>query len=119
VPTIGRILLVILGVLGVLVGLVLIVRPGESVLTFVWVLGFWWTLSGVLQIARGITDSEGRAWNLCWGALGLIAGIIILASPDIGLVTLVWIVSIGLIFQGSLEIAAAFAARKLHKEGVL
>ena len=33
--------------------------------------------------------------------------------------TLVCIVSIGLIIQGSMEIAAAFAARKLHKEGVL
>ena len=80
-PVVGRVLLIFLGVLGVLAGLLLIDRPGESVLTFVWVLGFWWVLPGVLQIARGIVKSEGRAWNLIIGLLGLVAGTIILASP--------------------------------------
>jgi len=88
------------------------------VLTVVWVLGFWWTLSGVLQLVRGIAEAEGRGWNIAWGLLGIAAGVIILAQPGIGLVTLVWIVGIGLIVQGAIEIAAAFGLRALKKEGV-
>ena len=117
-PTFARILGVIVGLIGVLTGLVLLVRPGESVVTAALVLGFWWTLSGVMQLARGIAMSEGRVWNLVMGVIGLIAGIIILAQPGIGLVTLVWIVGLGLIFQGMVEIAAGFGIRRLHKEGL-
>jgi uncharacterized membrane protein HdeD (DUF308 family) len=117
-PTFARILGVIVGLIGVLTGLVLLVRPGESVVTAALVLGFWWTLSGVMQLARGIAMSDGRVWNLVMGVIGLIAGIIILAQPGIGLVTLVWIVGLGLIFQGMVEIAAGFGIRRLHKEGL-
>lgn len=112
----ARIFGVIVGLLGVFAGLVLLVRPGESVLTAAWALGFWWTLSGVMQLARGIAESEGRVWNILLGFLGLAAGIIILAQPGIGVITLVYIVGIGLIFQGMLEIAAAMTIRRLRKE---
>jgi uncharacterized membrane protein HdeD (DUF308 family) len=117
-PTFARILGVIVGLIAVLTGLILLVRPGESVVTAALVLGFWWTLSGVMQIVRGIAMSEGRTWNLVLGAIGLIAGIIILAQPEIGLVTLVWIVGFGLLFQGMVEIAAGWGVRRLHKEGL-
>ena len=117
-PTFARILGVIVGIIAVLTGLILLVRPGESVVTAALVLGFWWVLTGVMQIVRGIAISEGRTWNLVLGAIGLIAGIIILAQPEIGLVTLVWIVGFGLIFQGIVEIAAGWGIRRLHKEGI-
>jgi uncharacterized membrane protein HdeD (DUF308 family) len=116
-PTFGRVLGAILGLLGVLTGLILLVRPGQSVLTAAWVLGFWWALSGVMQLARGIGEPEGRAWNILLGVLGLIAGIVILGQPSIGLVTLVWIVGIALILQGAMEIAGGLAIRRLRKEG--
>ena len=114
--TVLRVLGVILGLFTALAGLILLVRPGASVLTAAWVLGFWWTLVGILQLARGVVVAEGRVWNILWGLLGLAAGIIILAQPDIGLVTLVWIVGIGLIFQGALEIAAGLELRRLRTE---
>ena len=101
-----------------LAGLILLVRPGESVVTAALVLGFWCTLSGVMQIARGIAVGERRAWNLGLGVIGLLAGIIILAQPSIGLATLVWVVGLSLIFQGMLEIGSGWAIRRLHKEGV-
>jgi uncharacterized membrane protein HdeD (DUF308 family) len=118
-PTFARILLVIVGILGLFVGLMLIVRPGQSVVTAALVLGFWFTVSGIVQFVRGIAEEEGRVWNLIWGIIGLIAGTIILASPEIGVVTLVYVVGFGLIFQGFMETAAGFGARRLHKEGLL
>ena len=117
-PGVVRILLVLVGVLSVFAGLLLLVRPGQSVLTAAWVLGFWWVLEGVLQLIRGIAVPEGRAAHLALGLLGATAGAIILAQPEIGLVTLVWIVAIGLLFHGAIEIALGWQLRHLHKEGV-
>ena len=119
VPTVARVLLIIFGILGILTGLLLIVRPGQSVVTAAWLLGFWWTLGGIMQLVEAIAVPGARLWHALRGVLGLIAGIIILASPEIGLVTLVLVVGIGLIIQGVIEIAAGWELRRLHKEGVL
>ena len=111
VPTGLRILDILVAILALLVGLVLMVRPGASVAAVAWVLGFWWTLFGVMQFVHGVVDPEGRVWNLVWGVVGAAAGIIILSSPQIALGTLVLIVGISLILQGLLELLLAFAGR--------
>jgi uncharacterized membrane protein HdeD (DUF308 family) len=111
VPTGLRILDIVIALLALLVGLVLMVRPGASVAAVAWALGFWWALLGVMQIVHGAVEREGRVWNLVWGVVGAAAGIIILASPEIALGTLVLIVGISLIVQGLLELLLAFAPR--------
>lgn len=109
VPTGARILGVLVGLLGLLTGLVLMVRPGQSVLTIVWVLGFWWCVLGVMKLIRGIVVPGARLWNLLWGVVGIAAGAILLAWPGIGLGTMVIVVSVSLIVQGFLEIGLAAA----------
>jgi uncharacterized membrane protein HdeD (DUF308 family) len=109
VATGARILGVLVGLLGLLAGLILMVRPGQSVLTIVWVLGFWWCVLGTMQLIRGIVVPGGRLWNLLWGVVGIGAGAILLAWPGIGLGTLVIVVSVSLILQGFLEIGLAAA----------
>ncbi len=109
VPTGARILGVLVGLLGLLAGLVLMVRPGQSVVTIVLVLGFWWCALGVMKLIRGIVMPGGRLLNLLWGVVGIAAGVILLAWPGIGLGTLVLVVSISLIVQGFLEIGLTAA----------
>lgn len=107
---------VIIGVLGVLAGIVLILRPGQSVVTVVLVIGLWWIITGILEFIQGVAVKEYRWTNIILGLIGAIAGIIILAWPGIGLVTLVFIVGFTLIFRGTLEVIVAFQLRKLGKE---
>jgi uncharacterized membrane protein HdeD (DUF308 family) len=102
VPTGARILGVLVGLLGLLTGLVVMVRPGESVLT-------------TMQLIRGIVVPGGRLWNLLWGVVGIGAGAILLAWPEIGLGTLVIVVSVSLILQGFLEIGLAAATAGARK----
>ena len=113
-----RIVLVLLGLLGVVAGLVLVVRPDASVATIAFVLGFWWTLMGVLQIVRGIAVHEERGLNLLQGAVGLVAGLVILAQPKIGLTVLMWVSGFGLLLYGTLEMTAGWRLRRLQKEGL-
>jgi uncharacterized membrane protein HdeD (DUF308 family) len=117
--TLARVVLALLGLLTVLAGLIVLVRPGESVVAIAWVVGFWWVLTGVMEVIAGIVEPDGRGWNLALGALGIVAGAVILAWPEIGLVTLVWIVGLGLILRGVAEIVAGLAIRRLHKQGAV
>jgi uncharacterized membrane protein HdeD (DUF308 family) len=110
VPAGLRVIDVVVGVLALLVGLALVVRPGASVQTAALVLGFWWVVLGVMQLVHGVIDPVGRVWNVVWGIVGAIAGVIILASPQIALGTLVLIVGIGLILQGALELMVALGS---------
>ncbi|HET6510277.1 MAG TPA: DUF308 domain-containing protein [Baekduia sp.] len=103
-----RLLDIIVSVIGLLLGLTLIVRPGASVATAALLLGFWWLFLGVMQLVHGVVDPAARVWNVIWGIIGAAAGIIILASPEIALGTLVLVVGISLIVQGLLELMVAF-----------
>lgn len=116
-PTAVKVIRMVVGILGALVGVVLLVRPDQSVLTLAFVLAFWFVFIGILQLSQGFAMKAGRAWNIVWGIVGVVAGAIILAQPEIGLVTLVFIVSFGLIVQGIMEIPLALAARKVYKAG--
>ena len=115
-PTAVKVIRMVVGILGALVGVVLLVRPDQSVLTIAFVLAFWFVFVGILQLSMGFAHGEGRAWNIIWGIIGVIAGAIILAQPEIGLVTLVFIVGFGFILQGLMEIPLALAARRVYKD---
>ena len=115
-----RVLYGLLGILTVGVGFVLLVRPGASVFVAAFALGVWFLISGCLQLAQGIAIRESRAWNIILGLIGVIAGTIIVAQPGIGVVTLVYVVSISLILRGMAGIVLGFglkAADKLTSEG--
>lgn len=101
----------ILGVITIFAGTVLLFRPGASVLTAAWVLGFWFVVTGVLQFVQGITQAEARITNLLFGVIGTAAGAIILASPRIGLQTLILIAGLGFVVRGVVALTFAFALR--------
>jgi uncharacterized membrane protein HdeD (DUF308 family) len=113
--TFVRVLEALLGILTLLAGFILLTRPGASVVVAAFVLGFWFLLSGSLQLARGIAIAEHRAYNVGFGLLGVVAGVIILAQPGIGVVTLVWIVSIAFLLRGAMLVALGFGLRKAER----
>jgi uncharacterized membrane protein HdeD (DUF308 family) len=109
-----RVVEAILGLITLLAGMILVVRPGASVVTAALVLGFWFLLAGCLQLARGIAVRESRAFNVGFGLLGIAAGTLVLAQPGIGVVTLVWIVGIAFIVRGVIAVALGLALRRLE-----
>jgi uncharacterized membrane protein HdeD (DUF308 family) len=114
-PVLLRIFTGVLALITLFAGLLLMVRPGESVVTAALVLGLWWVMSGAIELARGFAVPDARVAHLLWGALGIAAGTVILLQPKIGLGTLVLIVGIGLLFQGAAEIAAGLSLRRARE----
>jgi len=111
-----RLVAAILGVITIFAGTMLLFRPGASVLTAAWVLGFWFVVTGILQLVQGLSHHESRLWNLLFGLIGIAAGAIILGSPRIGLQTLVLIAGLGFVMRGTVASTLAFSFRGIDRK---
>ena len=100
----------IVGVLAIIAGLVLIVRPAASVLALLFVIAVWFIIAGTSDLVRGIGD--GRWGSIILGLVGIAAGVVLLADPELGLTALALIAGIGFIVRGLVEIAVGFEVRK-------
>jgi uncharacterized membrane protein HdeD (DUF308 family) len=109
----GRGLLALVGALSAIAGLVLIKKPFDTLVVFTLIFGVWLVVAGVMRFVSAFATAEGRTGNIIIAILDLIAGIVILSWPGLGLATLAVIIGIVLIFRGIFFIAAGWMLRGL------
>jgi uncharacterized membrane protein HdeD (DUF308 family) len=109
----GRTLRMIVGILAVLAGLVCLVHPGAGVLALLLALSFWFIIVGISDLARALEGHENQWIAGILGVIGIAAGVIIVANPDIGLATLALLAGIAFIVRGSVEVMAAAYMHRL------
>jgi uncharacterized membrane protein HdeD (DUF308 family) len=109
----GRGLLALIGVLSVLAGLVLIKKPFDTLVVFTLIVGVWFVAAGIVRFVVALASPEARGGNIVTAILDLIAGVVILSWPDLGLATLAVIIGIVLILRGVFFIGAGWQLRKL------
>ena len=96
----NRGLVAVLGVLSAIVGILLIRHPIAGVVAIALLIGIWLVAVGVVRLVLAFEFPEGRAWNIVAAALEIIAGIVIVSSPDIGFATLALLAGIAFILNG-------------------
>jgi uncharacterized membrane protein HdeD (DUF308 family) len=108
-----RVLLALLGVLSVIIGLWAVRHALLTLLALTVFLGIFWIVNGVIEIftAGSHREMHGRGWRVAMGILSIIAGIIVLGTPGISLVVLVFVLSIWLIMFGLLEVSQGLRLR--------
>jgi hypothetical protein len=107
-----RVVAVLLGVVSLIAGLMCLRLPGAGVLALVIVAGSYLIVSGVLLLAAAVGDDQpGLAIAL--GLANLVLGVLILALPQLSLVTFAVLFGIGLILRGAVALAAAVRLRRL------
>jgi uncharacterized membrane protein HdeD (DUF308 family) len=118
----GRGLLALIGVLSAIAGLVLIKKPFDTLVVFTLIVGVWFVVTGIVRFVVAVGSPEGRGRNIVAALFDLIAGIVILSWPDLGLATVAVIIGIVLILRGALFIVAGWQLHKLsgdlHAGGV-
>jgi uncharacterized membrane protein HdeD (DUF308 family) len=103
------------GGLGIVLGVLVLVLPKLSVLTFVTLISIWLLLMGVMSIVQGVRDVKlgGFGWiaTVLLGILEVGVGAYLVQRP--GLTTLSIITLIGLVFfvQGFVHLVNAFTTR--------
>ena len=105
----------LIGIFSILVGILCLRHLFQTVAVLALMLGIFWVIVGILDFLTGVfvKDLPQRGWTIFMGALGFVAGLVVLFQPAISLATLAWVLGIWLIVYGAVEIVVSFAARKL------
>ena len=105
-------LVLVEGIVVALLGLVLLVAPGASLVFLVWLLGIYLLVAGVIRIVGLFSDSSSWGWKLAAGILCLIAGLAILSNPlwstTLASTWLVILVGFLAMLQGAAGLVVAF-----------
>ena len=109
-----RVLSFISGVLSLIIGIFCF----RDDLTSIVLLGLWigisWLFRGVAVLFAALSESgvPGRGWQIFYGIISALAGVVLIVWPISSLSTLVWVVGIFLIIIGVMEVITAFGVRK-------
>ena len=115
----GRVLLFISGAASLVLAVLAFRHFGEGyavLLLAIWIaVGF--IFRGVAHTVSAISDPAlpGRGWEIFFGIISLIAGVVMLAWPGLSLLTLLMVVGWYLVFIGVFEIVMSFVIRKETK----
>lgn len=78
-------LLLLEGVIAVMIGWLLLVSPVKTVISLVYFLGFYWLITGIVEVITSFFSigKEGSkwGWTLFGGIIGIIAGLFVLNNP--------------------------------------
>jgi len=108
----ARVLSGVLGLLGVIAGLVVMRRPGESLLAIILILGVWFVVSGLVDAIRAITTPGDRGFRLLVAAADIVLGGLILALPELSLTTMALLTGFAFIIRGVFAIVMGVKLRR-------
>lgn len=100
------------GIAALILGFLLITRPGVTTLLLVQMLGWYWLFSGILSLVMIFVDRTRWGWKLFGGIVGILAGLAIVQNPLWSTVlvpsTLVWVLGIQGIVIGAILLVQSF-----------
>jgi uncharacterized membrane protein HdeD (DUF308 family) len=108
-----RVLAFISGAISILLGLFCFRGAFESILLLAVWIGIAWLFRGIAQIAAASSDPAmpARGWQLFAGVVGVLAGVVVLASPFSSIHILTVFAGIWLLITGVVEIATGLRIR--------
>lgn len=113
-----RVLLGVLGALSILVGLLCLRSPLQTLAVIALLIGAWWLISGVIEIVTAITSPGHHIWRLIGGAVSIVGGVIVILNPGMSLAVLTWFMGIWLVVYGIFAVGGAFALRSAAKKAM-
>jgi uncharacterized membrane protein HdeD (DUF308 family) len=111
---------VIIGLLAALAGLYCLRHLSVTVVLLAFIVGVFWTLHGIVDLAVAATSGPGtgRGLRAFVGLLSLAAGLIVMFWPSITLAILFWVMGIWLLAYGLMLGVMAFQIRHIAKTAV-
>lgn len=91
----GSVLTAILGLVGVVVGIYLVARPGVTAELIALLIGIWAVVMGMVDVFMGFTGKGADKGNWLFVVVGLLSvllGIFVLSSPLDTILTIIWVV---------------------------
>ena len=112
----GKGIVVVLGLLGVAAGTVTFLYPAATALSLLSFIAAWAILTGIFEIATAIRlrkELTDEWMLLVGGALSVVFGVLVVAMPSAGAVSIVWLIGSYAILFGAAMLAVAIRVRTL------
>jgi uncharacterized membrane protein HdeD (DUF308 family) len=103
----ARILFLLLGVFLVLMGILCLRAPLQTITVLVVLFGMSCIVMGALELFHGFTGGGG--WVIASGVVGVVVGILVLFYPVSSVDTLIWLFGIALVVLGVAVVLSTFA----------
>ena len=107
-----RVLDIVAGLLGIVIGIIVFLFPLLGIGTLVFMLAFGTMIYGIVSVAIGASLSRltkgVRALVLLAGILAVILSVIVLVSPAVAILTLIFLLSVSFMVNGIESIVLAF-----------
>jgi uncharacterized membrane protein HdeD (DUF308 family) len=107
-----RVLAAVLGVLGIVAGLVVMKRPGDTLLVLVLAVGVWLVVAGVVDLVRALVVAGNRGMRALAGLFDVVLGGLILALPKLSLGTLAVLIGLAFLARGVFCIVRGVQVRR-------
>jgi uncharacterized membrane protein HdeD (DUF308 family) len=104
----------IMGVLGIVAGVVTFLAPGLTALSLLSLVAVWAIATGTFQVVAAVQlrrEIDNEFWMALGGVASIVFGVLLVAFPGGGLVTLVWMVGIWSLVFG---VSSLGLAHRLH-----
>jgi uncharacterized membrane protein HdeD (DUF308 family) len=102
----------VLGLFGIAAGLLVVTRPIRGITVIGLVFGTYLLVSAAVAFIGAMSGVVGRSLDALRGTADLVAGIVVVAWPGIGLLTLAAILGVYLVARGVLDVSGSLAVRR-------
>jgi uncharacterized membrane protein HdeD (DUF308 family) len=103
-------LALLIGVISVVAGIIVILKPSHSLSTLAVIIGIFILVDGIIVLVAAVTgDKEGRGLLAILGTLSVIAGVLLIRHPLGGVRAVALLLGIWLIAAGVVRFVAAFS----------
>jgi uncharacterized membrane protein HdeD (DUF308 family) len=98
------------GLVAIVLGVLLLAMPGASLKTVIYLFGVMVIVYGLARIVAGLRGRmESRSAGVVGGVLAIVAGVAIVAWPELSALTLIYIIGGWAIATGVMDIVGAFS----------
>ncbi len=107
------------GVGGIVIGLLTFIWPNITALVLLYFIAAWAVITGIFEIWAAIQLRlliPGEWVLILSGLLSILFGVLLFVFPGAGAVSLVWLIGLYVIFDGSLLIFLSFRLRSLRHD---
>jgi uncharacterized membrane protein HdeD (DUF308 family) len=103
------------GLAAIIFGVLALLWPGITLLALVFLFAAYVLVDGVLSLVRGFRGTGGGPdwWQVVYGLVGIVAGVIAFAVPGITAIALLFLIAAWAIVSGAIELVAAFRLRNV------
>ncbi|EGJ71459.1 hypothetical protein Bcop_1256 [Bacteroides coprosuis DSM 18011] len=107
------------GIISLMLGLVLVSRPLESIIVLLLYVGFWATFQSVMMISSSIMMQrfgfKGWGWILTFGIIGILFSFVLITNPAFASSFIITLFAFSLVLYGIARIFYAFKLRGIYK----